>query len=67
MKLREQFVNPLAQDLIRHHVRPYLLALGRVLHEVELGLARKNKECYVLSWQQRQRYTVEKGDHRDAK
>jgi hypothetical protein len=30
MKQGEQFANPLAQDLIGHHVRPYLLALGRV-------------------------------------
>ncbi len=42
MKMGEQFTDPLAQDLIRHHVRPYVLALGRVLHEVELGLTPKN-------------------------
>jgi hypothetical protein len=42
MKLGEQFADPLAQDVIGNHVRPYLPALGRVSHEVELGLAPKN-------------------------
>jgi hypothetical protein len=42
MKLGEQFTDPLAQDLIGHHVRPYLPALGRVLHEVEFGLPPKS-------------------------
>ncbi len=42
MKLGEQFVDPLAKDLIGHHVRPYLLALSRVPHKVELGLAPKS-------------------------
>jgi hypothetical protein len=42
MKLGEQFVNPLMQDLIKHHVRPYLPALVRVPHEVEVGLAPKS-------------------------
>jgi hypothetical protein len=42
MKLGEQFVNPLVQDLIGHHVRPYLPALGKIPHKVELGLAPKN-------------------------
>ncbi len=42
MKLGEQFVDPLLQDLIEHHVQPYLLAFGGVPHEVELGLTPKN-------------------------
>jgi hypothetical protein len=42
MKLGEQFANPFAHDLIGHHVRPYVPAIGRVSHEVELGLAQKN-------------------------
>jgi hypothetical protein len=42
MKLGEQFANPFVQDLIGHHVRPYLPAFGRVPHEVELGLTPKN-------------------------
>ncbi len=42
MKLGEQFTDPFAQDLIGHHVRPYLPTLGRVPHEIELGLAPKN-------------------------
>ncbi len=63
MKLGEQFVNPLVQDLIGHHVRPYLPALGRVPHEVKRGLARKNYECFVLFWQQCQRYTTKKCNH----
>jgi hypothetical protein len=42
MKLGEQFADPLVQDLIGQHVRPYLPALGRVPHEVKLGLAQKS-------------------------
>ncbi len=42
MKLGKQFDEPLAQDLIGHHVRPYLPALSRVLHEVDLGLTPKS-------------------------
>ncbi len=42
MKLGEQFANPLAQNLIGHHVGPYLPTLGRVPHEIELGLAPKS-------------------------
>jgi len=42
MKLGEQFTDPHLQDLIEHHVRPYLLALGRVLHELELGITPKS-------------------------
>jgi hypothetical protein len=42
MKLGEQFTNPLARDLIGYHVQPYLPTLGRVSHEVELGLAPKS-------------------------
>jgi hypothetical protein len=53
MKHGEQFVEPLAHDLIGRHVRPYMLALGRVLHEVELGLTPKSLKCSTLSWQQR--------------
>jgi hypothetical protein len=67
MKLGEQFVDPLLQDLIGHHVRPYLAALGRVSHKVELGLAPKSYECFTLSWQQRRRYSTKKDDHRDEK
>jgi len=58
MKLGKQFVDPLSQDLIGHHVRPYLQTLGRVLHETELSLAPKSEDCFVLYWQQRQRYTT---------
>jgi len=42
MKLGEQFVDPLTQDLIGHHVRPYLPAFGKVSHKVELGLTPKS-------------------------
>ncbi len=42
MKLGEQFADPLAQDLIGHHVQPYLPTFSRVPHEVELGLAPKS-------------------------
>ncbi len=42
MKLGEQFANPFAQDLIGHHVRPYVPAFGRVSHEVEFRLAPKS-------------------------
>jgi hypothetical protein len=63
MKLGEQFVDPFAQDLIKHHVQPYLLAFNRVLYEVELGLTPRSKKCFVMYWQQHPRYTAEKGDH----
>ncbi len=42
MKLGKQFADPLVHDVIGNHVRPYMPALGRVLHEVELGLAPKS-------------------------
>jgi hypothetical protein len=42
MKLGEQFADPLTHDLIGHHVQPYMPALGRVPHEVELGLTPKS-------------------------
>jgi hypothetical protein len=42
MKLGERFANPLAHDLIRHHVQPYMLDLGRVSHEIKLGLTPKS-------------------------
>jgi hypothetical protein len=58
MKLGKQFVDPLLQDLIGHHVRPYLQTLGRVLHETELSLTPKSEDCFVLYWQQRQQYTT---------
>jgi hypothetical protein len=42
MKLGEQFADPLVQDLIEHHVQPYMPTLGKIPHEVELGLAPKS-------------------------
>jgi hypothetical protein len=42
MKLGEQFTDPLTQDLIKHHVQPYLPTLGKISHEVKLGLTPKS-------------------------